>query len=159
VQLVVPVPLRNNGQHETVKHIQLNTHWSPCLVFTLQSLVHVKYVYIEISLNLKFQVFWDIVPYWVVNSYWHSSSELSSSKVREERELFLRSLTVEVKVLCEISGFHHKVDENMLFWVITQWVVVISYWCPIFRGQKCKTGNGTNGLSQNGGKKLPLIAA
>jgi hypothetical protein len=41
-------------------------------------------------------------------------------KVPEERELFLRCLTVETKVLCEISGFRHKVDENVLFWVIMQ---------------------------------------
>jgi len=60
MQFVVPVLLRNNGQHETVKHIQLNTQWSLCLVFTLQS---PSTIYIEISLNLKFQVFWDIVPY------------------------------------------------------------------------------------------------
>jgi len=41
-------------------------------------------------------------------------------KVQEERELFLRCVTVEMKVPCENSGFRLKVDENALFWVITQ---------------------------------------
>jgi hypothetical protein len=41
-------------------------------------------------------------------------------KVEEERELFLRCLTMEMKVLCEISGFCHKVDEDALFWGFTQ---------------------------------------
>lgn len=63
----------------------LNTHWSLCLVFTLQSPCTCK-IYIKISFNLEFQVFWDTVPYWVVNSYWHSSSESSSSRRYKRRE-------------------------------------------------------------------------
>ena len=141
MQFVVTVPLRNSGQHETVKRI----HWTltgHCILYLLCSHpVHVKY-------TLRFLLTW--------------SSKLLTfifrvqqfKKVQEKRELFLSCLTVKMKVLWVISGFHCKVDENTLFWVITQWILVVSYWCPIFRGQESQMGDGTDRFTQNVGKKL-----
>jgi len=99
-------------------------------------------------------LFWDITQRVVVipyrcfrTTYW---SHLQGSRIQDDFPTSGRDVELSPHtgiILFVISGFCCRVDETVLFWDITQHVVVIPF---------LALEDQTDRLSQNVGKELPL---